>query len=635
MQDRKSLYSRSCIFFGVHYLILLLVFMVFTGTYGYPGGFWQGLWMTIATLTYPIIYLLPGAGATWLLLLSGRRGMHLAAAAVAVAWTSFLELLLVVDMVVLHNWGYHINGLVINLMFTPGGFSAMGLDAATIIPSCLLVLAFLALNILLAVATCKWRRLDPALEAMRKIRPWKTWTACALAVALFVSSLFIQGVSDFFRRKEVLSATASYPVTFTIRIRRFMKKLGFTQPPREDTPFDDESDRVSALNYPERPIQRETPETPLNIIWLTSESLRADHLNARTMPNAWRLAGQGVHATDHYSGGHGTRNAMFSMFYGLYGNNWNSFLNAKRGPLLFDWLREDGYLFNVQTSARFTYPEFDQTIFASIPSGDMKEMDDSAPSWVRDVKAVDRILGFLEARAADGKPFFCFQFFEGTHAPYNFDPERPLIKEYMPKINYATVSDEDAQLLYNRQVNAAHDIDRQIGRILDFLEKHPEVKERTIIVINGDHGEEFYEKGRLGHNSTFVDEQLKTPLVITIPGVEYRTVAHRTHHTDIIPTIAPFLGVKNPPKDYSVGESILDDGYDRQFYVSCGWKLDCFITRDYKYILPTGTGAKYYGRNLSTGDDKPLGDDGEFLRRYAKMLVQANHDMMRFVKKGK
>ena len=78
MQDRKSLYSRSCIFFGVHYLILLLVFMVFSGTYGYPGGFWQGLWMTIATLTYPIIYLLPGAGATWLLLLSRRRGMHLA-----------------------------------------------------------------------------------------------------------------------------------------------------------------------------------------------------------------------------------------------------------------------------------------------------------------------------------------------------------------------------------------------------------------------------------------------------------------------------------------------------------------------------------------------------------------------------
>ena len=59
---------------------------------------------------------------------------------------------LIIDVVILAKFGYHINGLVINLLFTRGGFESMGLDAATILQ------LFLALRSCLC-SLLSWRSL--------------------------------------------------------------------------------------------------------------------------------------------------------------------------------------------------------------------------------------------------------------------------------------------------------------------------------------------------------------------------------------------------------------------------------------------------------------------------------------------
>ena len=41
----------------------------------------------------------------------------------------------------------------------------------------------------------------------------------------------------------------------------------------------------------------------------------------------------------------------------------------------------------------------------------------------------------------------------------------------------------------------------------------------TVIVLAADYGEEFDEHGGCYHGSTLYDEQLRVPLIISIPGI--------------------------------------------------------------------------------------------------------------------
>jgi membrane-anchored protein YejM (alkaline phosphatase superfamily) len=66
-------------------------------------------------------------------------------------------------------------------------------------------------------------------------------------------------------------------------------------------------------------------------------------------------------------------------------------------------------------------------------------------------------------------------------------------------------------------INASNHLDYQFSRIISTLKKEDLLKE-TIVIITGDHGEEFMENGRWGHNSTFSQQQIRVPLLIHIPG---------------------------------------------------------------------------------------------------------------------
>ncbi len=54
--------------------------------------------------------------------------------------------------------------------------------------------------------------------------------------------------------------------------------------------------------------------------------------------------------------------------------------------------------------------------------------------------------------------------------------------------------------------------------------------EKTIVLITGDHGEEFYENGFLGHTSSFDDYQTKTVFVLHYPGIKNQTINRITSH---------------------------------------------------------------------------------------------------------
>ncbi|MBR4223073.1 MAG: sulfatase-like hydrolase/transferase [Victivallales bacterium] len=590
------------------------------------------LFFLSSLLAYPALWNLPSIGAAALGFCLFKKPLaRLIFTAMAGAFASLAGLYLIGDYIMLLKYGYHFNGLVFNLLVTPGGFESMGLDALSITCCCLAFALYILLQMMLTF-TCyqaQWTgRLATALA-----RHWHLPTLLPAIVSLaLVISLLSTGVADFRADASVMANVDMFPGLITIRMRKLMRSLGFQDPPREDIQLLSRHNlHADALNYPQKSIQRQPDHRKYNVIWLVAESLRADLLTDEIMPNTWQFAKSCHRFLNHYSGGRGTRPGMFSMFYGLYATNWFSFLGQRRGPLVLDWMHEDNAQFLCQTSAKFTYPEFDQTIFVTMKQEQLREHSKGFPPD-RDVLLTDQMLSFIAERDTS-RPFFAFGFFESTHAPYSFPPDKIIRKNYLEHINYATVSPKDATMLFNRDANAAYHVDSQFARILQMVMADEELRNNTIIIITGDHGEEFFENGRLGHNSAFVQQQIHVPLVFYHPGTQAAVHDQITHHTDLVPTLATLFGVQNPPQDFSVGQDLLSPNYHRDFFIVCGWDEVAFVNQTHKYILPVGSAGAIFRREVTTLDDQPVNESkkSKFFKQFASQLQAAQKDMTRFV----
>ncbi|MBR4675909.1 MAG: sulfatase-like hydrolase/transferase [Victivallales bacterium] len=539
-----------------------------------------------------------------------------------------VHLFLISDIVVLTMFGYHINGLVVNLFLTPGGVESMGLQTGNLVFIALSSILLFAVELLLVWLAFNWSVAERIGTWIH--RRWKLVLVWPVAVVVcFLVAIFCEGIADFKADAASLVNMDAYPLFPQVRMRKMLRRFGMKEPERENAVSIASSNaKMTSLCYPVAQVVRKE-HAKYNIVWLVGESLRNDMLTEEIMPRTWQLASRGWRFTQHYSGGHGTRPAMFSMFYSLHGNCWDSFLDRSRCPLLFDWLHEDGYSFLCQTSAKFSYPEFNRTIFASMKDAELREYPKGI-AWQRDMTNIDNAIAFVRQHD-ENSPFFVFCFFESTHAPYSFPEEGALRDDYAKNVNYATIRKSDAPTLKNRYINAAHHVDAQIGKLLDALAEKPAVAAKTIVVVTGDHGEEFFEKGRLGHNSTFVQEQIRTPLVIYAPDVEPAVYDKMSHHTDIVPTIAPLLGVTNPPSDFGVGGNLFSPDYTRTGFLCFGWDVAVFATQNRKYLLPMGKKQAFALTRLTTLDDEPC-DDKEFLKNNAAKLHQAQQEMFRFLK---
>ena len=629
MAFQSSRLPRTFIFFS----LLCLLELCMTGWFARFGpdvktvhGFF---FLTCSAIAYSVFYMLPA-----LLLLLPSLWCKSAKAAMAWACLSAFAggttlVITVIDAGILFRYGYHINGLGINLLCTRGGFRSMGLDSATLAPAFALVAIIYAVCFAIGYACFHWKKMDVVCGKI--CRPAVMATLGGIWAVAFGYSLLCTGHADFFADTEILAQQDALPYIVTVRMRKFLRRLGFKEPDRKKIPaFADANSEKASLKYPRQDIVRNPNRKKYNIIWLVAESLRADFLKEDIMPRTWKYAQTAARFDNHYSGGHGTRPAMFSMFYGLYGLNWDVFMNQRRGPVFIDWLLEDDYQFLCQTSADFTYPEFDKTIFAALHQDVLVEVDAKTP-WQKDEKLIDDLISFVKNRDKS-RPFFTFGFFESTHAPYTF-PESAVIREdYMKKINYATVSEKDAQQLYNRDCNAAHYLDTLFAKVTAMLDDDPELRDNTIVVFTGDHGEEFFENGRLGHNSTFSEEQIRIPLILKLPGKTPSVCEKMTHHTDIVPTLAPYLGVETPAADYCLGHDLMDD-YNRQFFLVCGWKIAVLINHDYKFMLPMSMRSAFKSNSLQHRDDSPCTEeeDDSFISRFASQLAEVQEELHRFI----
>ncbi len=68
------------------------------------------------------------------------------------------------------------------------------------------------------------------------------------------------------------------------------------------------------------------------------------------------------------------------------------------------------------------------------------------------------------------------------------------------------------------------------------------------IVLSGDHGEEMWERDTFGHGASLHQESLRTPLIISAPGVGALQPPRRASSIDLMPTLLDLAGLEPGPE---------------------------------------------------------------------------------------
>ncbi|GAB1421024.1 sulfatase [Anaerolineales bacterium] len=195
------------------------------------------------------------------------------------------------------------------------------------------------------------------------------------------------------------------------------------------------------------------------------------------------------------------------------------------------------------------------------------------PLWMKRVhnkgntrRSIQDTIDFLEAYQEEA-PYFAFINLMGSHLPYQppsedlefISPEiykSKVARQYMQAFN-ADASQwllppdpafEDWQAatldaFYSAEVRAQ---DRELGRLLDYLEKSGQLAD-TLVIITADHGEGLGDHGFFGHGFVVNQELVHVPLIIHYPerfqaGFVPETVStRRIFHTvlDVLDLIPP------------------------------------------------------------------------------------------------
>jgi len=175
--------------------------------------------------------------------------------------------------------------------------------------------------------------------------------------------------------------------------------------------------------------------------------------------------------------------------------------------------------------------------------------------------AVNReFLDWLSTRRQLERPYFAFLNFFDAHAPYQlpragvhrFTDKPPDVREQNFIQDWAALSnpnpsDLNIAVVRDAYDNCIADLDEQLGRLIDELERRG-VLERTWVIIVADHGESFGEhKGVYLHGTSLYQTEVRVPLMIIPPGGSAReqVVTDTVSLRHLPATVVDLLGLKD------------------------------------------------------------------------------------------
>ncbi len=291
-----------------------------------------------------------------------------------------------------------------------------------------------------------------------------------------------------------------------------------------------------------------------NVLVILLDTLRADHMGTYgyerdTSPNLDEFAAKYIKFNFAVTAAPWTPPSVASIFTGQYPTS-HSFIppNSReeaKGRLsvlspdhetLAEIFKHNGYA----TAAISPNPwitstfKFDQGFekFTYLPRAPAEKISNAARTVLKDLKAQD-------------KPFFMYLHYLDPHDPYS--PPGEYASMFKGPL---TRGDYNGQMLgkiglYDGEIRY---LDNSLGELFAFL-KTEKLFEDLIVVIVGDHGEQFNEHGFLTHGNTVFNVESHVPLLLKL-GRDSPTqvVDHTVSTIDIFPTLLQAAGIAVPPQ---------------------------------------------------------------------------------------
>lgn len=346
---------------------------------------------------------------------------------------------------------------------------------------------------------------------------------------------------------------------------------------------------AGAISCRDNPTPAQTAEpgdaTLPNVIFVVADTLRDDTTRSTEkdgwlMPNLRALGGESVDFTNAVSQDSWTLPSMVSLFTSLYPEVHrigyrilDAPNNAVENPigqaslenvkLMVSYFKEMGYeTIGVQTNFHLrteTAFENDFDVYSYGPNRSAEEV-------VADVA--------LQMRSV-GEPYFLYVHFYDTHGPYVRHREMETRMEPFPTLlpdekrlahgfymNYyfgslrtlgeqrkaveRRLSPNEREFVRHLYRGEARYLDEFFGSMLKLLKKVGKFDD-DIVVFVGDHGEELWEHGALGHGRTVYQEVIHVPLIMKFPGEKPRVVDAPVELIDVLPTLAGRIGIPRDP----------------------------------------------------------------------------------------
>lgn len=304
---------------------------------------------------------------------------------------------------------------------------------------------------------------------------------------------------------------------------------------------------VEAVHYP--PKSDESPivlQRKKDVVLITIETLRAPDFGAEFTPHLHALANRAecVASDQHFSGGHTTEFGVFSLLYGVHAFHYEPFQQRSIPSVPLGILRSNG--FRLEGAASSQLREWNKGAFMLANFDDYQEFVD-VPSDQGDRRVVDWLKERLSADHAE--PRFLFGFLDSTHHNYLYPPEFERFTPVIPPNYDHFIGDErlapKRERIHNRYKNALGYVDFLVGELVASLDERLASGE-VILMVTGDHGEEFWEHGFLGHGApVFNNERIQVPFILC--GEGRPDALTRSGHIDMFPTLFSLLGGTRTP----------------------------------------------------------------------------------------
>ena len=317
------------------------------------------------------------------------------------------------------------------------------------------------------------------------------------------------------------------------------------------------------------------PDTPLtyakkpDIIYIMIESLRADLLDPAHSPFLCRFRDQECQQiTKTWAASNATHLSWFSVFNGQLPNYWvrSNDTGYDTGKLpASPWillLKKNGYRQEVRGVCDFSYNGMSSTNFG-LPHVLDVEVQAPVDSDFYKQPQPDRELEILNqakkslAENTD-QPHFQFLAFDATHFGYEWHEDfDPPYSEYDPSAMFnAYPSESDIRKVKNRYLNALAWLDHLIEDLVNTLKEQNRYDD-ALIIITGDHGEEFHEHGSWFHCSTLRPEQTAVPILIKWPDGTEAPPQPSASHLDLLPSLMDHLKIPAEKFAHLPGRSLL------------------------------------------------------------------------------